>query len=326
MKSSYDEFKLWWKKISGEHRNTWVYYKNNKELGALLIMKDEDEELKLEDIILSQKRRIKVSTLIVKHTGFKIGELFIKLAVDYALKMKIDEIYLTHFIESNDYLVDLIEEYGFVNVGNNNRNEAIFIKDLNVKKIPEDLLPHEIAKIYYPSFYDGVKVSKFIVPIQPDYHDLLFNDYLGRQTRLDEFNRKMLISGNTIKKAYLCHALIKMIKKGDILLFYRSTDQKLTSLCVVDNVFQNQTQLDEILRNVGKRSVFSSSQIKKMLKKPILAISFIHIEHFKNPLNFVNLKELGILNGPPQSIRYISEAKYLTLKKHTIINGSLNVN
>ena len=37
-------------------------------------------------------------------------------SIDYSIENKIDEIYLTHFITSPDFLLDLISEYGFEEV------------------------------------------------------------------------------------------------------------------------------------------------------------------------------------------------------------------
>jgi len=325
--SSYPEFEVWWKKISKQGRKAWVYYRTNKNIGAILIMKEEDEEVNLSGKILPKKKRIKISTLIVNHIGHKIGELFIKISVEFAQKSNIDEIYLTHFIEENDFLVYLIEEYGFINVGKNNRGEAIFVKNLNPTiDISQNLSPIDIATKYYPSFYDGKDVSKFIVPIQPEFHNLLYTDYSSRQTLLDEHIGQMIVTGNTIKKAYLCHSPIKKIKSGDILLMYRSKDQELTSIGVVNKVLLNQTDVNKIMREVGNRTVYSKLDIRKMTEKPLLVILFLHNRHFEKPLNYTKLKKWGILNGHPQSITEIDNNNYLKLIDKRIIHGSINVN
>ena len=44
-------------------------------------MKEENESIKLMEFELPEKKRIKISTLIVEHIGHKIGELFIKISV-----------------------------------------------------------------------------------------------------------------------------------------------------------------------------------------------------------------------------------------------------
>ncbi|RJS72177.1 hypothetical protein CW714_04890 [Methanophagales archaeon] len=55
------------------------------------------------------------------------------------------------------------------------------------------------------------------------------------------------------------------MKEGDILLFYRSRDVKgITSIGIVEKVYENITNPDEIISYVGKRSVYSQSEIKEV--------------------------------------------------------------
>jgi hypothetical protein len=167
LKRDYPEFQDWFKKISDEGRDSWVYYRNDGGIGALLLYKVEDEPIDSHPP-LEKKKRLKISTLKVTHVGYKIGELFIKLAVDISLKNDISEIYLTHFTEHEDRLVDLITEYGFERFGVNRRGEEIFIKKLIADRDEaRSLSPIEISKRFYPSFYDGEDVRKFVVPISP---------------------------------------------------------------------------------------------------------------------------------------------------------------
>ncbi len=153
---------------------------------------------------------MKIATLKVTHVGNKIGELLLKISIDLTIQNDCDEIFLTHFTEENDRLVELISEYGFVKAGINSRGEEIFLKKL----VPESqdiigLPPHEIFKKYYPSFYDGPAVKKWIVPIYPEFHTRLFTDYRNRQTMLLEHAHEFIVEGNAIKKAYLSHSRIK---------------------------------------------------------------------------------------------------------------------
>ena len=65
------------------------------------------------------------------------------------------------------------------------------------------------------------------IPIRPQYHEDLLPDFSSMQGSLFEKDQSLYsCQGNTIKKAYLCHSRIKSIRKGDIVLFYRSKDRK----------------------------------------------------------------------------------------------------
>ena len=328
LKKEYDEseFSDWFKKISREGRKCWVHYRKDGSIGALLIRKIENEPIKSIPP-LPAKKRLKVATLKVTYVGNKIGELFVKLAIDYAIKNNIDEIYLTHFTNpDNDYLVDLITEYGFYKAAIKDDGEEIFVKELLVDKEKiASMHPLEISNMFYPSLYDGDEVKKFLVPIRPEYHRRLFTDYKGRQTSLLEHAGEFIIEGNTIKKAYLSSSRIKNLSKGDILLFYRTIDRsEITSLGVVEKVLYGLQDKNEIFRNVRKRTVYSMEEIEKMAKKPTLVILFKWHFHLPNPLKLKDLKSIGV--SAPQSIALISDEKYLQIKMRGGIDERFTVN
>jgi hypothetical protein len=326
LKCDYPEFIEWFRKKSLEHRKCYVSYRADGSIGALLIYKFEDDVIDVSPP-LSQKKRMKIATLKVTHVGNKIGELLLKISIDLTIQNDCDEIFLTHFTEANDRLVELISEYGFVKAGVNSRGEDIYLKKL----VPESqdiigLPPAEIFKKYYPSFYDGVAVKKWIVPIYPEFHTRLFTDYRHRQTMLLEHANEFIVEGNAIKKAYLSHSRIRQLKPGDILLFYRSKDdQSITSLGVIEEVKVGMKEIDEIIRFVGKRTVYTRDEIETT-PKPLTVILFRHHFHLKNPLKLTTLLASGIFNGPPQSIMQISDEKYNVIKGLGGINGRFTVN
>ncbi len=323
------KFETWFTDISREGRKCWVHFREDDTIGALLIYKDENEPV---DSIppLPKKKRLKLSTFKVTHLGYKIGELFIKLSVKYAIKNNLAEIYLTHFTKPEDDLVDLITEYGFNKVAykiTNNKKEDIYLKELQPDREKlSSLRPMEVAKNFWPNFYDGAKISKFIVPIQPKYHERLFIEYKGRQTKLPEHLGEFIIEGNTIKKAYICHSRITKMSTGDILLFYRSQDKELTSLGVVEKVYSGLRDKDKIARLVGKRTVYSIGEIEKMAKKPTMVILFTWHFHLPTPLKFDELKRMNVLKGAPRSIVQISHDQYLKIKTNGGVDERFTVN
>ena len=224
-----------------------MYQQNSGQIGALLIRKIETEVI---DTIppLAKKKRLKLSTFKVESTGYKIGELFIKLAVQYCIENSIGEIYLTHFTQAEDALVDLIVEYGFSKTAKNPGGEDVFLKEVVIdKQVLSGASPLTISKRYWPSFYDGPHVTKFIVPIRPIYHDRLFVE-LKELVSLFEMAGQFIVEGNTIRKAYLCHSRIKGLSPGTLLLFYRSQrKQAITSLGITEKVLANVDDKDVII-------------------------------------------------------------------------------
>lgn len=321
LKHDYPEFEDWFQKKARDHRKCFVSYRPDGKIGSLLIYKFEDELIDVNPP-LHQKKRMKIATMKVTHVSNKIGELLLKISTELAIQEGCDEIFLTHFSEENDRLVELITEYGFVKHGVNSRGEEIFVKKMipsldDIREIP----PSEIFKRFYPSYYDGTAVRKWIVPIFPEYHSRLFTDYGERQTMLFEHAGEFVVEGNTIKKAYLSHSPVKHLKTGDIVIFYRThSGQSLTSLGVIEEVRFGLEETDEIIRFVGKRTVYSRDEIDTS-KKPLTVILFRHHFHLKNPLKLATLRATGIFNGHPQSIMQISDEHYNVIKHLGGIDG-----
>lgn len=63
----------------------------------MLKIENEEENYDFFDIKFKKKKRIKISTFKVIDSGKGIGEIFMKLILEYAQKNNIDEIYITIF-------------------------------------------------------------------------------------------------------------------------------------------------------------------------------------------------------------------------------------
>lgn len=314
LKKDYPEFEQWFKKISREGRKCWVYYREDDSIGALLIYKLENESIDSEPP-LPKMKRLKLCTFKVTHVGHRIGELLIKLSTNIAINNNLSEMYLTRFADEDDRLVELISEYGFREVARSKRGEDVFLKKVRADQAEtRNLSPLEIATRFYPSFYDGPIVRKFIVPIRPEYHNRLFTSFEERQTTLFEYAGKLIVEGNTIKKAYICHSKLRKMGKGDILLFYLSEQKKLTSVGTVEIVHTRVVSSVDIIRLVEKRTVYSKDEIEQIAKKSCMVILFRHHFHLYNPLPLRRLRLMGILTGPPQSIMQVPEEAYEKIK------------
>ena len=112
LREDYTGFDDWFNKTAKAQRKCFVSYKQDGTIGAVEIYKDENEPIHATPS-LPQKKRLKICTLKVADNGYKLGELLLKLMVQYCIKKSIDEMYLTHFTKENDTLVNLISEYGF---------------------------------------------------------------------------------------------------------------------------------------------------------------------------------------------------------------------
>jgi rRNA-processing protein FCF1 len=325
LKADYPSFLEWFKKISQEGRHCLAYFRESGLLGALMIPKLEEEAIDSRPP-LTRKKRLKIALLRVESTGYKIGELFVKLAVHDAIAADCEEVYLTHFVKPNDSLVELISEYGFEHVSDFASGEQIFVKEVrpDVWKLAS-LHPVQISQKYYPTFRDSHLVKKYLVPIRPSYHEKLFVDYSARQTTLPEYRSQFIVEGNTIKKAYLCNSNNRTIHKGDIMLFYRSEDlQEVTSVGVIESIHVNLRNSEDVAKLVRKRTVYSISEINHMLEKPTIVFLFTWHFYLPHPVALLQLQQMGI--SPPQSLTHISHQKYLEIKRRGGIDERFTVN
>jgi len=251
------------------------------------------------------------------------------MAVDISVRKGINEIYLTHFTKTPDRLVELISEYGFNKVALKDDGQDIFVKRLTAKGSEElkCCSPIEISRIFYPSFYDGNDVKKFIVPIQPAFHNKLFTDFPNRQTTLFEHSGEFIIEGNTIRKAYLSHSNIKKIGPGDLILFYRSEDlQAITSIGVVETIHIGVSDAEKILQLAGKRTVFSRMEIDKLVEGgPVSVFLFRHHIHLTKPIGINELIENGTLKDSPRSAMELSPERYIKIKEFGGIDGRFTI-
>jgi DNA-binding transcriptional regulator YhcF (GntR family) len=232
----------------------------------------------------------------------------------------LNEIYLSHYSKTGDELVSLIEQYGFFKIAKKSTGEDIYFKrfkrDIQKEDI-ESIPPVNLNKIYYPAFYDGPRVRKHIIPIKPEYHDRLFIEYRHRIPSIFEGAGELITEGNTIKKAYICRTMSKKLNPGDILLFYRSKDKKeLTSVCTAEKIFQKIERYEEVIKIVGKRTVYSKDELSEILKHgPATIIIFLLHFELNRYISLHNLQRAAIVRKAPQSVMEISDGRYRQILK-----------
>lgn len=305
LKDDYSGFENWFEKKKRDSK-AYVSYKEGGGLGSFLSLKIEEE---MEDYSIFNdpfvaKKRVKVSTMKVSDTGKRIGETFIKIMVEYALKNSIDEIYITVF-SKQEHLINLLIEYGFSyctfkntldSCGNINK-ENVYVKKIGLCDGKFPTLKTENSNF-------------FIVPIRPEYHELLFGESeIKHQLNIFEPYGEVSCS-NSIKKAYLSSKEFKMINSGDILFFYKSNDDKsLTNVGVVDQIYikSDFESFEEFKSKVKKRTVYDDHLLRTFYNEKFTLIMFKH--YFRLPLNvsYKFLFDHKIINGFPQSIQHIKK-------------------
>lgn len=104
-------------------------------------------------------------------TGLKLGERFIKIICENAIKLAVDEIYVTIFDkgEPQKYLISLLKNFGFSYWGRKvDSNELVYIRSMAKQFNLDD------PRKSFP--YISKTTNNFIVPIWPNYHTKLLPD------------------------------------------------------------------------------------------------------------------------------------------------------
>ena len=313
LREDYDgkKFNEWFKKICQEGRDCWALLEDDKIL-ALTIYKEEFESADSSKI---PTPTLKLSTFKVSDeiSGKKIGELMLKLSFWYSIKNHLKSIYLTAYPDKG-YLINVLDDFGFHKIDKKGNEDILMKLMIPPEASDSDFSTLQYAIDYYPNFKDGSYINKFIIPIQPQFHDKLFPDVKGRQRTIAEYTSP-IPEGNTIKKAYLCNSRTKQITEGDLILFYRSQDrQEITSIGIVERTV-NTKNISKIISNVSNRTVYSINEISTLAKKDVLVIIFRHQGNYNRPISLSTLQDEINIKGPIQTIRKISHDDYLRIKQ-----------
>lgn len=309
LREGYDGFDDWFRRKARENRMAWVYRDESDTLAAICVYTPQADEA-INDIGEHLPgQALKLCTFKVGETvrGRKIGELFLKAAFRYATENACEHLFIHANAVRHDYLIRLLQEFGFEERGEY-ADDLVLVKPHPLVAPDSALLPPlDYTRRFFPHFRRDAAVQKFLIPIQPHFHETLFPDYHALQPRL--FGSAGNV-GNAIKLAYLCHAQTNAIKAGDVVLFYRTGDEKaVTSVGVVDR-FDVLDDAARIASLVSRRTVYGIEQIDEMAKRPTKVILFRLVEHFPYPVSYDRLQRERVVSGPIQSIRKVSDESF----------------
>lgn len=320
LKEDYDGFDRWFIKKLDEKAYITIN-SNNGLLLSFLYLKVEGTEEDYKNIhpIFLPKRRLKIGTFKVINNGFRLGERFMKIIFDNALKNKVDEIYVTIFDKRNEQrrLIYLLEQWGFVLWGKKDDDELVYVRDFS-KKTDDNHL-----KECYP-FISRDKEC-FIVPIYPDYHTELLPDSILNTESPEDFIEDFP-HRNSISKIYVSRAMTPHPKTGDILIFYRTGGYYkgvVSTIGVVDEIKYDFKDEDDFILYCRKGSVFPEEQLRAMWhyrsSKPFV-VRFLYVYSFPHRINMkelIDLKVLSGINDSPRGFKPITKEQFNIILKAT---------
>jgi len=303
-RTDYEEFNKWY--ISKFDKTCYVCH-NKENLVAFLYIKIEDKGENYSDIKPSfeNKKRLKIGTLKVISNGFKIGERFLKIVFDNAIQYKVEEIYVTVFekrVEQND-LIEMLKQWGFVKHGikTTKNGEELVLKRSFGKNLPVNITN---PKLTFP--FISRETRKYIVKIEPKYHDELFPDSINTKTDKSKFIENEP-HRNRIGKVYISHSQDRHLKSGDIIIIYRMGESSpkrysstITSICIVEDVIKNFDSFNDFYKVCYRRTMIKKEELEinwwnKMKYKPFV-IKFLYAFSLPTPkLTLNDLNKIGVI-------------------------------
>lgn len=332
--ADYKNFNVWFQKCQRQHRECWVL-EIGDDIAGLVIRKDESHYEAQTKTKASKILKICTFKVGDEFRGEKLGELLLKQALWFAQRNSYELIYLTAY-PKHEELIELLLQFGFVHTRTFISGEKMYEKAILIGPTPsitDD--PLAFDRTFYPRFFEQYPVKKFIVPIRPEYHRLLFPEIaLLRDLPLfpgemgSPFLSSVRTPGNTIKKVYLCRAKTSRLAPGDLLIFYMSKhdgyafSQCATTIGIVEQ-FQAATSSDELVKLTAKRSVFSAQELhafEASPQSPVQVIDFLLAGHLQPAISLQDMISLDVLRAPPQSIVKLDHDEYERLRQEMVVS------
>lgn len=334
-KADYPGFEAWFNRKADEP--AYCCFNDNNELLAFLYVKQEIAQEDYSDIepAFSRERRLKIGTFKVVSNGYKLGERFIKIVFDNALRLGVESIYVTVFEndENKLRLIKLLQDWGFTKHGVKNgavAQEAVFVRPCNPVQASVEHNPRKV--------YPYIKAApKWIVPIRPEYHTELFPDsVLQSENPIDFIENKP--NRNAVAKVYISRSINRNLSRGDTIVFYRTSDGEgpahhrsvVTTIGVVERVTHGIRTLEDFISACRKRSVFTDDELRthwdfNPRSRPFV-VEFLYVYSFPQRMNLKALREARILTEAPRGFEPLDDEKFQLLLGGSGVDRDLVIN
>lgn len=326
LRRNYKDFDSWIAKKSSEE--AYVCTSDDSSILGFLYLKTEDKETDYHDITpcFEPKRRLKVGTFKIESTGFRLGERFIKIIFDNAIKRSVDEIYITLFPEKQEVLPlkDLIKRWGFFEYGEKTSKSGTEL--VMVKRLDKYDRTKTIRENFPVVDYNH---KKRFLPIKAQYHTTLLPDsQLNTENGIDFM--KGISHRYALQKIYITWGLKSEVREGDILLFYRmgnpGSNKKyssvVTTVGVIDKVIDKFNNENEYLNYCQDRSVFSLEELKRFWlnhRDNLCIIKFIYVSSLvKRPtLDYLWKNEIVVPPKGPRPFETLTDEQFYKLLENS---------
>jgi predicted nucleic acid-binding protein len=330
-RADYEGFDRWFNKKADEI----AYVTHNKgRILSFLYVKVEDETESYADItpVFPPMCRLKIGTFKVVSNGVRLGERFLKIIFDNALRYKAKEIYVTIFDKTDEQkrLIELLTAWGFIQHGikkTKTGDELVFVRNFAPSFVPEN------PKLSYPFISANQQI--FLCPIYPDYHTELFPDSILTTESPIDFQENQP-HRNALSKVYISRSMNRNLSPCDVIIFYRTGGYHksvVTTIGIVESVVDGLGSEDEFVLKCRKRSVFSDEELKKhwnynKWNRPFI-VNFLYTYSFPKRPNLAKLIAIGVVAGvdsAPRGFEPISKEQFYKIIQESQSNEGIIVN
>lgn len=318
-REDYPGFDAWFNRKADD--SAYVCTSDSGAIVAFLYLKREGPDEDYSDIspVLEKKSRLKIGTLKVIANGFKLGERFLKIVFDNALRHRCDEIYVTIFQHRPEqlHLIQFLSEWGFAHHG---EKVSAAGTELVMRRSFTPSVDASDPRRTFP--FVSRRARKFIVPIYPEYHtELLPDSILNTESPAGFVENKP--NRNAISKVYVSRSIERNLSPGDIVVFYRTASggsayytSVATTLGVVQEVVLDIPDEAAFIRLCRKRSVFTDAQLSEQWRyrreRPFV-VNFLFVLSFPKRPNRKAMMEGGIMGDAPRGFSELSDTQFSTL-------------
>lgn len=319
LKHDYLEFSSWFNKKVGNDEGCFVLSEGNA-IKAFLYLKDEAEDLTVNDVSYGLKKRVKIGTLKISENveGKRIGEGLVGQALRYFALSNAEEIYVTVFPQ-HKALIILFEKFGLKNIGRNSRGECVLIRT----RAEIDFVN---AHTSYP--FLSIKRDMIVLAIEQGYHDTLFPHAKLARTKqvIMDFDVKNGVTKMFVGSNDLIYLGLRG-RIGDIALIYRKAEKDkgfnscVTGFASIAGIKKKKDfySFEEFKRYLGNKTILDDSALEYYYKRSnMFVLELLDVYSFGEGynINFNTLKEVGVWkNGHPYSHELSIEDKLYLIQK-----------
>lgn len=226
--------------------------------------------------------RLKIGSFKVMLNGVKTGEAFFKIIFEEALRLKVDEIYVTVFdtYSNRRRLISRMERWGFVYYGTKDTKELVYVRNFSKKTLGK-------LRLSFPFHPIGQK--NYVIPLTAKHEEDLFGEIHFTKTG---------IYNNPIRKMLILRYVF--IPEGSILLFYSQNKSKLLYVGVAEQCRNDFAGFQDFFVYVKRRTSFSQTQLRELWESQsdneLNAVKFLNVCQLIEADSQIILRNLERLN------------------------------